>query len=85
MMKKYEKKMTECLYITNIKCNKCGYEVECDDQELEFQEFFWYNFMGGYSSIFGDGVVGEIELCQYCFKELLGDYIEVKGENDGQI
>lgn len=61
-----------------IVCDKCGvkYEIHgANDSEMEAQEFLSINFTGGYASIFGDMDKFECDLCQYCMKELLGQYI----------
>jgi hypothetical protein len=58
--------------IISIECDKC-HRVESNIVEL--QEWFCYNFVGGFNSIFGDMNEFEIDLCQECFKELLGLYI----------
>ena len=57
-------------------CDKCG-KTETDVMEL--QEWFFYHFTGGYNSIFGDMDEYEIDLCQQCLKELLGQYLRYKG------
>lgn len=62
--------------ITHYVCDKCGFECEPNDDSFEDQEFFHYSFTGGYGSVFGDMYSGRIDLCQHCFKELLGPYIK---------
>lgn len=39
---------------------------------------------GGYSSIFGDGVIVRLDLCQYCVKKLLGEYLYNEEDSDGK-
>ena len=66
-----------------ISCDKCGVEHEihgANDSGMEAQEFLSINFTGGYASIFGDMDKFECDLCQYCMKELFGQYIRKVGE-----
>jgi len=64
------------LCYTQIICDKCGFTVDLPDSGFEYQEFFQWEFLGGYGSVFGDGAYGKVDLCQRCVKELLGDYIQ---------
>lgn len=59
--------------VSRIRCDRCGIGVPVED--LEAAEFFSCSFTGGYTSIFGDGFKGEVDLCQYCFKLLMSPYI----------
>jgi hypothetical protein len=43
----------------------------------EYQEFLSIQFTGGYGSIFGDEANCELDLCQYCVKELLGSWLRI--------
>lgn len=79
-MLKTETQMVEQEVITHYICNKCGLTVEMEDNNWEDQEFFHYSFTGGYGSIFGDMFSGRIDLCQHCFKQLLGPYIKCTNE-----
>ena len=66
-----------------IICDKCGAKHELhgnNDSGMEAQEFLSISFTGGYASVFGDMDKFECDLCQYCVKELLGDYIRKVGE-----
>ena len=62
-------------YIDTLECNKCHKEITQNDT-IEWQEFFTYNGMGGYGSVFGDSIPYELDLCQNCFHELVKDYIK---------
>lgn len=64
-----------------IVCDRCGTRIEVND--LEFQEIFRISHVGGYYSIFGDGNEVSVELCQRCFKELLGQFARVRQLNLG--
>lgn len=62
----------------SITCDVCGKtyidHVENSDI-LEIQEFIHIKNDCGYGSIFGDGDTVELDMCQHCFKEKLGQYI----------
>jgi len=60
--------------IEAITCDAC--KVKYDDP-MELQEFLCYEDRGGYSSVFGDMYLIQIDLCQHCVKELLGKYVRV--------
>jgi hypothetical protein len=73
-MKKYtevEVKETQKQFVSII-CDKCKKE---EFNIMEIQEWFHYNFIGGYNSIFGDMDEYDIDLCQQCMKELIGPYL----------
>ena len=79
-MLKTETLMVEQEIVTHFICDKCKFTCEIYDDSWEEQEFFHYSFTGGYGSIFGDMFSGRIDLCQHCFKELLGPYIQCTNE-----
>jgi len=60
--------------IEAIICDCCG--VEYDDP-MELQEFLSHSDRGGYGSVFGDGYLIEIDMCQRCIKNILGPYVRV--------
>ena len=62
-------------YIVKLKCNKYQREYDQNDT-IDWQEFFIYNGMGGYGSVFTDSCPYELDLCQNCFYELVKDYIK---------
>lgn len=77
-MRKY--KETEETYIkkteTKVICDKCGREAGQGVEDIaELQEFQTLGIMGGYGSVFGDGVELVCDLCQHCIKELIGPYL----------
>ena len=52
--------------------------VNCNEKDsMEIQEFIRIYNRGGYSSIFGDGAPIELDMCQHCFKDKLGQYIRI--------
>ena len=64
--------------VVSIICDCC--KREYDDMEL--QEFLSCSTIGGYNSVFGDGVSMSFDLCQYCVKELLGKYIQFHDDEE---
>ena len=70
--------MVEREVIDSTTCDKCGLAA-CHSGEgvLDAQEFMHWRRIGGYGSVFGDGSVLELDLCQGCVQELLGEYIRV--------
>lgn len=56
-------------------CDCCGRESIIDD-DFEAQEFVSLDFVGGYQSIFGDGTHVAIDICQYCLKDKLGQWLK---------
>ena len=79
-MIKYVTKVVESTAKESITCDVCKREFLMSDDFLEIQEFFSWNMIGGYSSVFGDGNEIVIDICQHCFKKKLGDYIVINGE-----
>lgn len=57
--------------ITAFTCDRCSKYIP-DNDCYEFQEAHHISFVGGYGSVFGDGVKVECDLCQKCMKELIG-------------
>lgn len=59
-------------------CDCCKKEYGLDLKDIfERQEFVSFSFIGGYGSVFGDGDRMEIDLCQHCLKQRLGDVIRI--------
>lgn len=82
-MKKFKNKSVEVLsaYI----CDKCGQEASFTSDNLEAQEFVSIEHKAGYASIFGDGNELSIDLCQHCFKELLGPWVKIKNPKSLEV
>jgi hypothetical protein len=59
-----------------ITCDVCGCFWDWDS--LEAQEFISIREEGGFVSIFGDGTLIYLDICQKCFKEKLGGFIRVQ-------
>lgn len=64
-------------YIDKYVCDKCEKVFDREDI-MDVQEMVHVGFSAGYSSVFGDGNVVELDLCQHCFKELAGEYVKIK-------
>ena len=64
-------------YIKQIRCDRCERVAEAD--EMEFHEFTSIDHTAGYGSIFGDGKKVQIDLCQLCLKQALGQWLKVTG------
>jgi len=62
-------------YTKEISCDRCGLNAVLDD--LEFHEFTSIDMRAGYGSIFGDGNLVQIDLCQHCLRGTLGQWIRV--------
>lgn len=60
-------------------CDKCGKRVPENDFG-EWQEFFHWRNKCGYYSVWGDGNLVEIDLCQKCAYELLRSVARVSTE-----
>lgn len=58
-----------------ITCDKCG--LSDDPKGMEGQEFLSHRDRAGYGSVFGDGRLVAIDLCQRCVKEVLGPWLKV--------
>lgn len=59
--------------VSGFKCSICGKVAEDD---IEMQESQTIVISGGYGSVFGDGALGRLDICQHCMKEKLGEFIE---------
>jgi hypothetical protein len=71
-MKKLKRKTVQA--VANV-FDRCGREAGVDDPEA--QEFTYIEAVGGYHSIFGDGSRVSLDICQYCLKETLGEWLKI--------
>jgi hypothetical protein len=62
--------------VDQIKCDRCC-KVTARD-ELDFHAMTSIGFSAGYASIFGDGNRVEIDLCEHCLKDTLGEWLRVR-------
>ena len=61
----------------SITCDVCKKTYNVEDYE-EAQEVFHIEEVVGYSSIFGDGLIVELDICQHCLKEKLGQFLRIR-------
>jgi len=76
-----------------FQCNRCKKEFRRTgapghQEEIEIQEMFHWETIGGWGSVWGDGVAVSLTLCQKCAFEVLGEHVrylddEKKKENKG--
>ena len=64
----------------SVICYRCKRKFDDRDGGLELQEFHHISFVGGYGSVFGDGVEVKCKLCQHCLKEVIGDWCRIEEE-----
>ena len=77
-MREYKKQLVERQDIVRLVCDRCGLVAErCNESIFELQEFLCWNNQCGYGSVFGDGNFVELDLCQKCVKELLGEHVRI--------
>jgi len=77
-MIKTKTEMKEVEVIEKVLCDKCKKEIM---DILEWQEMLHIDFVGGYSSVFGDGTRVQCNLCQYCLKELINNFYQKEEQN----
>ena len=73
-MKKFKQAKVKTLI--EIICDCCGREAKIGGNDYEAQEFVSLDYIGGYQSVFGDGAHVCLDICQYCLKDKLGDFIK---------
>lgn len=64
--------------VVSITCDRCETKIDADDI-YEFQEIVSIKIEAGYGSIFGDGNIYELDVCQKCVKETLGEHMRLTG------
>jgi hypothetical protein len=66
-----------------LTCDRCG---KRHDDVLERQEFLRWKDTGGYGNMaFGDMCKLELDLCQHCVKDTLGQWVRVDGVPGGAL
>ena len=75
-MIKYNKiqETREVQKLSGVICDKCG---KFFDNDMDLQEFHHIDFVGGYSSVFGDMNHIKCDICQDCLLEMINDYCRV--------
>lgn len=76
-MKIYKTLQIEHKELDKIICDRCKKEYE---DIWELQEFHDVSFVAGYASLLGDGNRITCDLCQRCFKDLIGPYLKIEKE-----
>lgn len=75
-MRHYENKEITERVLTKLKCDICGMDIT-KSGSIEEQECINITGFGGYASVFGDGYEYQLDMCQHCFKEKLGQYVRI--------
>ena len=72
-------------YTKQIRCDRCEQLFEHGD--AEFHEAVSIDLKAGYGSVFGDGNVVQIDLCQQCLKLTLGRWLRIvePGQHKGSL
>lgn len=73
-MQTVEVRRVKTAVVTALTCDKCNTQYDITET-IEVQEFLRVRFTGGYAAVLGDGSSYELDLCQYCVKDLLGPYL----------
>ena len=61
-------------------CNRCQRRLTPDD--LDWQERLSVSYKAGYSSVFGDGNIISLDLCQQCVAEVLGPWLQISDASE---
>ena len=69
-------------FVKHFTCDRCGREAVKDALGCEFHKSTSVEYRAGYASIFGDQNQVEIDLCQHCVKEVLGQWLRVTERPD---
>lgn len=70
--------------ISSYQCDRCLISFDPDTDAFEVQEMLNINILGGYGSVFGDGVRRTLDLCQSCQQEILAEYFQYPDELRGK-
>lgn len=71
--------------MANVKiCDVCNMECGKDDY-ANWQEFHHIRFTGGYGSYFGDRIEVKLDICDKCFKDILGNIWEKRCEREDKV
>ncbi len=76
-------------YAESITCDKCKREWSCKKEHnydpMEIQEFTHLAFTGGFASVFGDMNTVNVDICQHCLKELIGDFCRYNEDEEDEF
>ena len=62
--------------IVSVTCDKCD-KILTPEDSVEWNEGHMFEVVGGYGSVFGDGMVLSFDLCQNCLYELVKPFARV--------
>lgn len=83
-MIRYKKETIEQSIPESVTCDVCKKEYSYSKENiLEAQEFQYIRIHGGYDSVFGDDNKLKADICQHCFKKIMGEYLSE--DNDSVI
>ncbi len=70
--------------MVTISCDKCqkSFTEGTTEGDFEIQEFLKIDYIGGYTSIFGDGEHVKLDICQYCLHDMVKDFWQRKATNN---
>ena len=74
-MKNYITKLEQVKYFDSLTCDRCKKQI---NDSMQLQEAISLQFTGGYDSVFDDGATVEVDLCQDCLKDLIGEFCRIK-------
>ena len=74
-MKIIKKEKREVTIVVGFQCDICNKKYT---DHMEMQEFILIHGTGGYGSVIGDGTAYNVDICQHCFKEKLGQFLTTK-------
>lgn len=60
-----------------VVCDRCHRERVPGDADCEHQERIAIRLRAGFGSVFGDGNLVEMDICQHCLQEVLGKYLHI--------
>lgn len=85
-LKNITKVMREVEEIVSVMCDVCKKIVNVQNETIDsiigVEEMTSISYCGGYGSVFGDQSKIELDICQECLQERLGDFIRVTPGNN---
>lgn len=81
-MREYTTIKIDSLLLQTVQCDICkkNFDTKKIGDMWEIQEMITIEHTCGYKSVIGDGVIINLDICQHCFKNIIGDrYEEDKG------
>lgn len=77
-----KKEIIETEIPDRLQCDVCQdwYFYKDPYDMFRIEEFTRINFIGGFSSVFGDGNKIELDICDICLSKLLGNHIYINGK-----